>query len=593
MPPPAPKSATSALALNGTRPGGAPQMSIDTLGQSGSRDALTRLEAAMRELKALAAQPLLNRAVTALMEEDFQEGCKWALKALDQDERSGFGWYLLAISRERVGDFASSVQAYESALALIPDHAEIANDLGRLAYRMGMQVQAEKLFRHFLDRYPNHHEGANNLACAIRDQGRQDEAIEILKPAILVAPNEPMLWNTMGTVVGERGDLATSLVFFEEAMRLEPGIAKARYNRGNARLALGDVDGALADVEHAMTETADPPERQMMLFMRATVLLALGRLKEGWDEYESRLNFHFADAPIFPFQAPRWEPGAEIAGKRLLAIGEQGLGDEILFANVLADVTRDLGPDGKLCIAVEQRLVPLFKRSFPEAEVGPHGTGSYEGRTVRAAPFVSDLEPLDLWTPMASLMRGYRDDIAKYPKAAGFLTPDPERVAHWRAELAKAPHGPKVGLLWKSAVGTNARHRFFSPFKMWEPVLRTPGAVFVNLQYGDCEQEIAWARKELGVEIWTPPAIDLKNDLDDVAALTCAIDLTIGFANATMNLAAACGAPTWLVTTQGAWPRLGSDHYPWYPQVRVFATEAYGEWEPVMAQISTALGEER
>ena len=34
--------------------------------------------------------------------------------------------------------------------------------------------------------------------------------------------------------------------------------------------------------------------------------------------------------------------------------------------------------------------------------------------------------------------------------------------------------------------------------------------------------ELAAARSE-GIDIWVPPGIDLKQDLDDVAALTCAI----------------------------------------------------------------------
>ena len=35
-----------------------------------------------------------------------------------------------------------------------------------------------------------------------------------------------------------------------------------------------------------------------------------------------------------------------------------------------------------------------------------------------------------------------------------------------------------------------ARHRFYSPFAQWQPVLAVPGATFVNLQYGDCAAEL-------------------------------------------------------------------------------------------------------
>jgi hypothetical protein len=120
-------------------------------------------------------------------------------------------------------------------------------------------------------------------------------------------------------------------------------------------------------------------------------------------------------------------------------------------------------------------------------------------------------------------------------------------------------------------------------------VLRTPGATMVNLQYGDCAPEIAWARRELGVEIWTPPGIDLKQDLDDIGALACALDVTLGFANATTNIAAACGAATWIISVPGAWTRLGTDRMPWYPQARIFNPPGLGQWEETMAGVAAAL----
>jgi hypothetical protein len=120
-------------------------------------------------------------------------------------------------------------------------------------------------------------------------------------------------------------------------------------------------------------------------------------------------------------------------------------------------------------------------------------------------------------------------------------------------------------------------------------VLRAKGACFVNLQYGDCAEEIAQAERELGVRIWTPPGIDLKQDLDDVAALCCALDLVIGFSNATLNIAAACGAPAWLISLPWAWTLLGTARYPWYPQVRTFTTMALGNWGPVMETVGEAV----
>jgi hypothetical protein len=180
--------------------------------------------------------------------------------------------------------------------------------------------------------------------------------------------------------------------------------------------------------------------------------------------------------------------------------------------------------------------------------------------------------------------------VDAFPARDAYLTPDPDRFAHWREVLREAPAGLKVGLLWKSAVKKDSRHRYFSPFETWAPVLAQKGVTFVNLQYGDCAEELATAKRDFGVEIWSPPGIDLKQDLDDVAALSCAMDLIVGFSNATLNIAAACGVPNFLISTPGAWPRLGTATYPWYPKTRVFLPPAFGEWDPVLAEVADALG---
>jgi len=567
------------------------RLTADSLGRAGSSDTLAKLNNAIGELKALSAAPLLQRAVDAIRAEDAKGGCEWALKALELDERSGFGWYLLGIALERAGDFPNSIAAYESALKLLPDHAEIANDLGRLAFRLGMPPQAEDLFRHFLARHPDHPEGANNLACAIRDQGRHGEAIDILRPAIVKSPEIAMLWNTMGTVVSDQGDFVNALVFFQEALRLDPAFPKARYNLGNAKLLLGDAEGAIVDCEAAQQGVLAEDERQMMRLARSTILMALGRIGEGWDDYEARLHPQFNERTQFLFDGPRWEPGCDIEGKTLLVVGEQGLGDEILFANTLPDVIENLGPSGRLIIAVESRLVPMFQRAFPRAQVGAHATYILGGKLARGAPFLNADTPYDFWTPIGSLLREFRRSVEAYPARAAYMAADPARVAYWRDVLqAEAPKGPKVGLLWKSAVSRDSRHRYFSPFATWEPVLAQKGVSFVNLQYGDCGEELAAAKRDFGVDIWSPPGIDLKQDLDDVAALCCAMDLVVGFSNATLNIAAACGVPNFLISTPGAWPRLGTTSYPWYPQTRVFLPPAFGEWEPVMAEVAQALG---
>lgn len=109
----------------------------------------------------------------------------------------------------------------------------------------------------------------------------------------------------------------------------------------------------------------------------------------------------------------------------------------------------------------------------------------------------------------------------------------------------------------------------------------------VNLQCGDVSEDLA-AAEAAGVRIWTPP-MNLKDDLDDLAAISCALDLVIGPGIAGTNIAAAAGARTWLIHAPDDWHLLGTDRYPFYPRVRTFATGGFDGWPRAIAEVRAAL----
>jgi tetratricopeptide (TPR) repeat protein len=533
----------------------------------------------------------LKAALMAIRAGDFALGGKRALDALKMDETNGLAWHVLAICREKSGDLGQALLAYEAALKLLPNETDVAHDLGRLAQQMGYLEIAEKLLLKYLAADPGHVEATNNLACVQRDQKRYGDAVETLRALLGVEPESPVLWNTLGTVLSDQGDMGTALTFFEEALRHDPTFAKARYNRANARQPLGDAFGALEDIDAALPGAESPYERAMMTMARAMLLMTLGRIPEGFEAYEVRLDPHLPEAMRVAVDAPRWDPKTEdIRGKRLLIVGEQGIADEMVFGTCIGDAIEAVGPEGQVFVAVEPRLIGLFQRAFPTAVVGGHRAVKLEGRITRYVPFVEELEGgVDAWIPMASLLAVFRRSIDAFPERRGYLVPDPDRVARWKAELDRLGPGLKVGLHWKSLVLTGSRTRYFSSFERWRPVLTTPGAVMVNLQCGDVTEDLA-AAEAAGVSIWTPP-IDLKDDLEDVAALSKALDLVIGPGIAGTNLAAAVGGTAWMITAPDDWHFLATDKYPFYPHLRFFRRDSFAEWEGAIARIRAALEE--
>lgn len=575
----------------------APQVAAQGMaGDSASPEAIRKLSRQLTNPKlAVKAQrktlEKLKAALIAIRGADFVLGAKRALEALQIDETSGLAWHVLAICREKSGDFGQALMAYEAALKLLPNETDVAHDLGRMAQQMGYLDIAEKLLLKYLGAEPGHVEATNNLACVLRDQKRYGDAIETLRALLGIEPESPLLWNTLGTVLSDQGDMVTAMTFFEEALRHDPAFAKARYNRANARQPLGDALGALEDLEAALPGAEGPFERSMMSMARALLLLTLGRIAEGFEAYEVRLDVHLPEAMRVAVDAPRWDPKTQdVRGKRLLILGEQGIADEMVFGTCIGDAIEAVGPDGKVFVAVERRLIGMFQRAHPQAVVGAHRSVKLEGRITRYVPFVEDMEDgVDLWIPMASLLAVYRPSIDRFPDRRGYLKADPDKVAHWRAELAKLGPGLKVGLHWKSLVLAGLRARYFSNFERWRPLLETPGAVMVNLQCGDVADDLA-AAEAAGISIWTPP-INLKDDLEDVAALSVALDLVIGPGIAGTNLAAAVGATAWMITAPDDWHFLATDKYPFYPHLRYFRRDGFDAWEGAIERMRAALDE--
>lgn len=540
------------------------------------------------------AAGLIRRGVKLLDENKPEQGARILLKALDAAPELAVANQAMALALEKLGRLSRALEFYERALARDPKNAQLYQNIGHIAVKLGMLPAAEKFMRIQLQLKPGDAVATANLASVLRDQAKFEDAIELLRQAIYAQPENADLWNALGTAVMESGDAAQAATFYREVLRLRPDYSRGHHNLAHVLELTGDIAAALPHYETARADPASEKDGVISAHAHAHALLAAGRLAEGWAEYPVRLNPLYDQATNFLIPGAPWggEDPADLRGKTILLIGEQGIGDEILFASMIGEAIEAVGPDGEVRIACEKRLIPLFQRSFPSATVARHYTIEREGRQHRHAPDLWKVDEIDLWAPFGALPRAFRPELAAFPEEGCFMTPDPGRIAHWRAHLGSTGAGPKIGILWKSLKMNARRSKHFSPFEQWKPILKTPGVRFVNLQYGETDAELADAKSRFGVEILQPEGIDLKNDLDDVAALGAACDLVIGPMNATTNLAAAAGGTVWFIHARStSWTLLGQDRLAWYPQARSFFADGFGDWRATMARLAAALSE--
>lgn len=540
---------------------------------------------------------LLRRAIKSWNMGRVARAGQLALEATRLCPENAYGYLILAIALEKMNYLYKSLVTYEEALKRAPDDPEIIINLGGLANRLTQKDVAEKLFRRYINLRPESPMGYNNLACILSERNQIDDAIDLLREAIFRLPQEAILWNCLATILAEEGRVAESITFYQEAIRLSPTSTRFYHNLGFAYMHLNRIPEAIRLYEDALEHVVDTTERFESKYSRSICLIQDGQVEKGFQEYEIRNHKRFRGYTQYMLKVPQWQ-GEPLRGRRILAIGEQGLGDEIMFANILPDLCKAVGPEGKVYLAVEPRLVPLYTRSFPDALVG-----KYDDRTLldkdgnqqmRFFPFIENEPAPDYYAPFGSMISYIRKTVEDFPREA-FLIPDTKRRDAFSRHLrADGFSGPLVGICWRSMMMNHKRSKYYSNIEDWGAIFAIPGVRFVNLQYGICEEELVAAEKMYGISIHRPCGTDgmphdLTQDLDGNAALSAALDLVISAPTSVAATSAAVGTETWFLLSSNGWPQMGRNEYPWYPQTRTFITAEFGDWPAAVADMANVL----
>lgn len=206
-----------------------------------------------------------------------------------------------------------AVRALEaSELLAQADDAALAGDL----------EAARSMYLHALERAPRHLEATHRLAAIdVAVGGREEAALATLSDvesptdagllgsvvleaigeteaayaaACRAAAAEPFgglsarAWARAARVAPDRAGAAAAL---DEALVRSPSFATARWARLEARLAAGDVRGALGDVEHLEANAAGKDERHTVLRRAADRFYERGRLEESEKLFDRALRY--------------------------------------------------------------------------------------------------------------------------------------------------------------------------------------------------------------------------------------------------------------------------------------------------------------
>ena len=471
------------------------------------------------------------------------------------------------------GLFCQALAEFRQARKLNPGDADTHYHLG-LTYRdLGETVDEITCYERALEISPGYVEACNNLGVALQKVGRDDEAIERLRQAVRLRPESAWVHYNLGLALREQGRLIEAVDSYQQAIERDPEFHEAHNNLGAAYQDLRKLGEAFDCFQAAIHIQPDFVDAR---FNIALIDLLRGNWDAGWNGYESRW---MVDNEVREFSQPVWD-GTPLAGRRILVYGEQGVGDEILFASCLPEVIEQAG---HCVVECDRRLVPLFERSFARAHVIAR---SEHGRPPDPAATECDVQ-----SAAGSLPRYLRRTIADFPARQSYLKADKSRCRYWADRVAELGSGRTVGIAWRGGKLAYVRRQRSTTLDQWSPLWTVDGVQFVNLQYGNCRNELATLDRDCAVTVHNFDDADPLTNLDDFAALLGAVDLVISIDSATVHLAGALGTPVWTLLPLAAdWRWMQErDDSPWYRSMRLFRKAACGRWEDLFQQVAREL----
>lgn len=510
-------------------------------------------------------------------------------KAIAQKYDYSLAYLYLALVQIKQSAYDDAMDNLQLAVYYTPDMAEAYLHMGMMLEKFEGYDEAIENFEKVLEHKAEDVQALCHLGISLHKQEKDDEALVWFNRVLEIEPEQPDTLNYIGKIFREQGNFELAEQSVRKVLESNPGFMTAYTTLACIYDDMGKFEDSVKVLDKALEIEPDFTQTR---WNRALFLLKQGNFKDGWRDYEMRW-YQTGETPdesgemvqgrAFPF--PVWD-GRPAQSSTLLIYGEQGLGDEIMFASCIPDV---LSMVKKVIIECDIRLVPLYQRSFPDAIVHGWLRKRLKGKLNEDFSWLESMGHIDAQIPVGSLPQYFRQDWSEFPQRKSYLKADPEKVHTWKDRMDNLGPGLKVGISWRGGTKKNQGLLRSMELKEWLPILKQDKAHFISLQYTDCANELSELEQSCGIKVhhWQE-AID---DYDETAALVEALELVISVQTAIVHLSGAMGCPTWVMAPLClSWRYLNAgERIPWYQSVRLFRQTTIKDWQPVIQRVANEL----
>ena len=207
-----------------------------------------------------------------------------------------------------------AIPLYEAAIERTPDYWPALHRLGMALSRVGQTERAVEFLKR-AGALATEGTVLNDLAMLYRQQGRTTEALATLKAAAALDPGLPHVYNNLGGVLLDSGDIKGAEEAFREAVRVQPDLVAPQLNLARLLMSRGDLRLAQFYFERAIRQAAplDPIALESHLAL-ANLLETQGGLERAVSHYREVLKIeagsakaHFGLGSILVMQGKRTE----------------------------------------------------------------------------------------------------------------------------------------------------------------------------------------------------------------------------------------------------------------------------------------------
>ena len=390
-----------------------------------------------------------------------------------------------------------------------------------------------------------------------------EAAVALLNEALQLAPNNEHVHLNLGVATQQAGNLPKAKTHFECAIEIRPTFTTAYLNLANLLLQERRIKPAIAQFEDAL-RIGDVTAQGHCDY--ASALILDQNFTAGWQQFEWRLQTPLQASRLESMAADRqrWPHSQTDATSDVLIYGEQGVGDEVMFASCIDDFITV--SNTAIVLECDTRLQPLFQRSFQNIRVIERDT----------SPPI--LEHITEYLPIGSLPLFVRQTKTDFVTTKPYLIADENDQCKWAERFSVLPNTLNIGLSWRGGK-SNVPLQKSIPLQQLEPLF-TQGVNVINMQYGDHQHEVETFNAQTGCILHDWNDVDPLIDIDDQAAQLSQLDLFISVDNSTAHLAGALGVKTLLLLPYNAdWRWMQNDTSTlWYPTVTLSRQRQRDSW---------------